>query len=430
MWPSMPSPAEQPQRPKPALVSLDDAQARLGAAIAAKGRAWPGETVPLQAARGRVLARDVLATVDVPPLDNAAMDGFAMRAADVPQPGTRLPWRQRIAAGRLGEPLPTGQAARIFTGAPLPEGADAVVMQELCEWTDQSVQVQTVPAAGLAVRLRGEDVRRGEVVLHRGMRLNAQALGLAAAVGVGALEVARRPRVLLLTTGDELTLPGQALRPGAIYNSNRDMLLGLLASFGADCVDGGNVPDQLDDTRQALREAARDHDLILTSGGVSVGEEDHLKAALAAEGRLDTWQIAIKPGKPLAFGEVYRGAPAAGGDDAESAWFIGLPGNPVSSFVTCLLMVAPFLQRLQGATAVVPRALSLRADFDWPKPDFRREFLRVRREGDGLALFPHQGSGVLTSAVWADGLVDNPPGQAIRAGDLVRYIPFEAWSAA
>lgn len=408
-----------------ALLSLDDVLVRLQDAAASCAAAWPAETLPLHEARGRVLARDVLATVDVPPLDNAAMDGFALRAADVPEAGTRLPWRQRIAAGQVGEALLPGTAARIFTGAPVPEGADAVVMQEHCEWTDSEVHIHARPERGLAIRRRGEDVRQGARVLARGTRLQAQALGLAASVGVPTLEVARRPRVLLLTTGDELTLPGQPLRPGAIYNSNRDMLRALLESFGAVCVDGGVVPDQLAATRQALRTAAAEgHDLILTSGGVSVGEEDHLKAALVAEGRLDSWQVGIKPGKPLAFGEVTR--PAGG-----TTWFIGLPGNPVSSFVTCLLTVAPFLARLQGAPAGLPAPQRVRADFDWPSADpKRREFLRVRRQGDGVVLFEHQGSGVLTSVVWADGLVDNPPGQVIRAGDLVSYRPFSAWSTA
>ncbi len=408
-----------------ATLSLDEALARLQDAAARGAAAWSTETLPLHEARGRVLARAVQATVDVPPLDNAAMDGFALRAADVPEAGTRLPWRQRIAAGAVGEPLAPGEAARIFTGAPVPEGADAVVMQEQCEWTEREVQVNTTPHSGLAIRRRGEDVRQGAEVLARGTRLSAQALGLAASVGVPSLEVARRPRVMLLTTGDELTLPGQPLRPGAIYNSNRDMLRALVESFGAACVDGGVVPDRLDATCQALREAAQACDLILTSGGVSVGEEDHLKAALAAEGRLDSWQIAIKPGKPLAFGEVSR--PAGQG----VAWFIGLPGNPVSSFVTCLLTVAPFLARLQGAAGGLPAALRVRADFDWPRADpKRREFLRVRRQGEGVTLFDHQGSGVLTSVVWADGLVDNPPGRVIRAGDWVDYLPFSAWGAA
>jgi molybdopterin molybdotransferase len=267
------------------------------------------------------------------------------------------------------------------------------------------------------IRRRGEDVGRGDVVLDKGTRLSPQALGLAASVGAASLSVVRRPRVALFSTGDELLMPGEPLRPGAIYNSNRFMLRALLQGCGCEVTDLGIVPDRLQATREVLREAATGHDLILSSGGVSVGEEDHLKSAVQAEGRLELWQIAIKPGKPLAFGEVSAA-------DARPALFIGLPGNPVSSFVTFLLCVAPVLRALTGAAAGLPPGWPLRADFDWPKADRRREFLRVRlNDRSGLDLFGNQSSGVLTSTVWADGLVDNPPGRAIRAGDTVRFIP-------
>jgi len=296
------------------------------------------------------------------------------------------------------------------------------VMQEQCEVVDAGgdagVRIATVPAPGQWIRRRGEDVRSGAVVLSRGMRLTPQAMGLAASVGAATLRVSRRPRVALFSTGDELVMPGEPLKPGAIYNSNRFTLRGLIQALGCDCTDLGIVPDRLDATRDALRRAAQGHDLIVTSGGVSVGEEDHLRPAVQAEGRIDLWQIAIKPGKPLAFGEVRR---AEGGH----AYFIGLPGNPVSSFITFALAVRPVLLHLQGATQWQPRGVTLRADFDWPKPDKRQEFLRVRlNERGGLELFPNQSSGVLTSAVWGDGVVDNPTGQAIRAGDAVRYLPF------
>jgi molybdopterin molybdotransferase len=374
-------------------------------------------------ARGRVLAADLCSLIDVPPADNTAMDGYALRVAEVSESGVTLPLSQRIAAGAIAAPLLAGTAARIFTGGQLPAGADAVVMQEQCAAVEgERVRIDVVPQAGQWIRRRGEDVRSGAVVLPRGARLTPQALGLAASVGAATLEVAPRVRVALLSTGDELVMPGEPLKPGAIYNSNRYTLKTLIESLGCLCTDLGIVPDRLDATRAALRSATRDHDLIVTSGGVSVGDEDHIRPAVAAEGHIDLWQMAIKPGKPLAFGQVRRDSPQAA---APGAWFVGLPGNPVSSFVTFLLVVRPLLLRLQGAADVLPRSLPLRADFDWPRPDRRREFLRVRQNSaGGLDLFANQGSGVLTSAVWADGLVDNPPGGVIRAGDTVRYLDF------
>ncbi|WP_309639741.1 gephyrin-like molybdotransferase Glp [Methylibium sp.] len=398
------------------MLSLEQALERLLAATPALAETQSLSTFD---ALGRVLAVDVVSTLDVPPADNSSMDGYAVRAADVAAAaGGVLPVTQRIAAGQIGAPLQAGTAARIFTGAPVPAGADAVVMQEQCEAVDGGVRIAGVPSAGQWIRRRGEDVRRASLVLARGSRLSPQALGLAASVGAATLEVVRRPKVALFSTGDELVMPGEPLQPGAIYNSNRYTLRALLQALGCEVVDLGIVPDRLDATRDALRRAAADCDLILTSGGVSVGEEDHLKPAVQAEGRLDLWQIAIKPGKPLAFGEVRR---AGGG----RALFIGLPGNPVSSFVTFLLAVRPVLLALQGVPAHAPQGMLLRADFDWPRPDARREFLRVRRNDAGdLALFANQSSGVLTSAVWAEGLLDNPPGHAIARGDQVRFISF------
>ncbi|WP_366558918.1 gephyrin-like molybdotransferase Glp [uncultured Methylibium sp.] len=376
------------------------------------------EAVSTFDALGRVLAAEVRSLLDVPPHDNTSMDGYALRTADVREAGAVLPVAQRIAAGQVGQVLAPGSAARIFTGAPIPEGADAVVPQEQCEAQDGAVRIKLVPPAGQWIRRRGEDVVAGSTVLPRGSRLTPQALGLAASVGAATLTVVRRPRVALFSTGDELVMPGEPLKPGAIYNSNRYTLRALLQAAGCEVSDLGIVPDRLDATREALKRAAAGHDLILTSGGVSVGEEDHLKPAAAAEGRIDLWQIAIKPGKPLAFGAI----PRAGGGEA---LLIGLPGNPVSSFVTFLLAVRPVLRALQGLPATEPAGLALRADFDWPRPDQRREFLRARRNADGsLELFPNQSSGVLTSAVWAEGLVDNPPGQAIARGDAVRFVPF------
>ena len=374
-------------------------------------------------ALGRVLAEDVRSALDVPPADNTSMDGYAMRCTDVAAAGTLLPVSQRIPAGVVGAPLEPGTAARIFTGAQVPAGADAVVMQEQCEAQGGSVRVDVVPAPGQWIRRRGEDVRDGQLVLQAGERLSPQALGLAASVGAAMLKVQRRPRVALFSTGDELVMPGEPLKPGAIYNSNRFTLRALVQAMGCDCTDLGIVPDRLDATRDALRRAALGNDLIVTSGGVSVGEEDHLRPAVQAEGRIELWQIAIKPGKPLAFGEVNRG-------DGSAAYIVGLPGNPVSSFITFLLMVRPVLLRLQGARDLAPRRASSRADFDWPKPDKRREFLRVRHnDSGGLDLFPNQSSGVLTSAVWGDGVVDNPSGQAIARGDAVSFLSFNEWLA-
>jgi molybdopterin molybdotransferase len=411
------------------LLTLDDALARLLAGAAAHP-ITETESVSTFDALGRVLAAPVHSALDVPPDDNTSMDGYALHADDVSAPGAVLQVTQRLPAGVVGQALARGTAARIFTGAQVPAGATAVVMQEQCEALPGdglgAVRVQVVPAQGQWIRRRGEDVRQGATVLQAGMRLTPQALGLAASVGAAALTVCRKPRVAVFSTGDELVMPGEALKPGAIYNSNRFTLRGLLQAAGCEVADLGIVPDRLDATQEAVRRAAAGNDLILTSGGVSTGEEDHIRPAVQAEGWIENWQVAIKPGKPLAFGGVRR--PTLDGS-ASAALFIGLPGNPVSSFVNFLLAVVPVLRVMQGADASVanalPKGLALRADFDWPKADRRREFLRVRVTADGaLELFPNQSSGVLTSAVWGDGLVDNPPGQVIRRGDTVRFLPF------
>ena len=404
---------------------MDDALAAL------LGQARPlaaSETVDTLNANGRVLASAVQSMIDVPPMDNTSMDGYAMRSADVPAPGARLRVTQRIPAGYVGEALAPGTAARIFTGAMIPAGADAVVMQEQCsaEKTPEGefVTVNHAPAAGEWVRRRGGDIRAGSTILPAGTRLTPQACGLAASVGMQQLTVARRLKVAVFFTGDELAMPGEPLKPGAIYNSNRFMLRGLIESLGCTLSDFGIVRDTLEETRATLRQAAREHDLIITTGGVSVGEEDHVRPAVEAEGRIDLWQIAIKPGKPLAHGRVRRGDAlmATTGGEAD---FIGLPGNPVSAFVTFLIFVRPFILKCQGVTDTVPRALQLTANFDWPKPDRRREYLRARTNAAGtLDLFPNQSSGVLTSAVWGDGLIDNPAGQAIQRGDTLRFLPF------
>ncbi len=396
------------------MLSFDEALARL---LSAARPVNETRALPTLAAAGRVLAEAQQATRDAPPIDNSAMDGYALRVADLPVSGTCLPVSQRIPAGSVGYLLQAGTAARIFTGAPIPPGADAVVMQELCEQGSAGVVINHLPLVGENIRPAGSDIAAGSCILAAGHRLRAQDTALAASVGIASLRVFRRVRVAVFFTGDELRMPGEPLPPGAIYNTNRFLLTALLEGLGCEVRDLGQIPDELDATRAALREATHDNDLILTSGGVSVGEEDYVKPAVAAEGRLDLWKIAIKPGKPLAFGEVVSGG--------REVAFIGLPGNPVSSFVTFLMLVRPFILRLQGARQTAPASYPLRADFDWPHPDARREFLRARLNAQGgLELFPNQGSGVLTSAVWSAGLIDNPPQQAICRGEWVNFVPF------
>ena len=410
------------------LMALDAALTDLLARVVPLPRV---ETVATFEADGRVLASDLVSGLQVPPQDNSSMDGYAVNAADVTEAGKVLAVSQRIAAGHAAEPLRPGTCARIFTGAPMPAGADAVVMQEDTREVGgnlHAVHIDAVPAAGLWVRRAGEDVTRGAVVLPRGTRLSPASLGLAASIGCAQLPVRVRPRVALFSTGDELVMPGevapQDMKPGAIYNSNRFFLRTLLQRLGCEVSDLGIVPDKRDLTLAALKTAADHHDLILTSGGVSVGEEDHIKPSVQQLGSLDLWQIAMKPGKPFAYGTVRRDA-GAGAEAALPCHFIGLPGNPVSSFVTFLLLVRPFLLRLQGAEAPDLQPVKLPAHFDLPRADKRREFLRVRRNAaGGLDLFPNQSSGVLTSAVWGDGLVDNPAGTTIARGDLVSYLSF------
>ena len=411
---------------RPPLMALDEALASLLAKALPK---LPAESVATFDADGRVLAQDIVSALTVPPRDNSSMDGYAVRVADCAAPGAVVQVAQRIPAGTVGTPLAAGTAARIFTGAQIPEGADAIVMQEDTqpmpqEGTLGAVRIEIAPAAGQWIRRAGEDVAAGDVVLRQGERLTPAALGLAASVGFDRLQVARRPRVALLSTGDELVMPGEvapeAMKPGAIYNSNRFFMRALLHRLGCDVTDLGIVPDKREATIEALRGAAESSDLIITTGGVSVGEEDHIKAAVQALGELQLWSLSMKPGKPFAYGSIAR----AGGEAQGRCHVTGLPGNPVSSFLTFLLLVRPFLLTLQGASRVAPEPVQMRADFDWPRADRRREFLRARRNAaGGLDLFANQSSGVLTSMVWGDGVVDNPPGQTIQAGDAVNFIP-------
>ncbi|MEO7887226.1 gephyrin-like molybdotransferase Glp [Polaromonas sp.] len=409
----------------PARAHLKPLDVALGELLA-RAAPLPGpETISTFDADGRVLAQDLTSSLDVPAHDNSSMDGYALRTADWVEGGV-LQVNQRIPAGSSGHALAANSAARIFTGAPIPPGADAVVMQEDCDAVDATegqahagVRIKVQPQAGQWIRRRGEDVAAGAVVLHRGERLTPASLGLAASIGFDKLQVAPRVRVALFSTGDELVMPGQVapadMKPGAIYNSNRFFLRALLLRLGCTVTDLGIVPDRLDATVAALQGASAQHDLILTSGGVSVGEEDHIKPAVQTLGELNLWQIAMKPGKPFAYGKV------------GAAHFIGLPGNPVSSFVTFLVLVRPFLLRLQGARETAVSPVAMPAHFDWPKADKRREFLRARcNAAGGLDLFANQSSGVLTSAVWGDGLIDNPAGQVIAHGDTVQFIPFSA----
>lgn len=374
--------------------------------------------VPLMAAAGRVLAVAQQSTVAVPPLDNSAMDGYAVRTADITAAGVCLPVSQRIPAGTVGVALQPGTVARIFTGAPVPAGADAVIMQEYCVPGEGGVVVNHVPQVGENVRRAGEDIAIGAEILPAGIKLRPQEIALAASAGLPELPVYRRVRVGVFFTGDELVQPGEPLPPGAIYNSNRYALRTLLEGLGCEVRDLGAVADTLEATRDAMRRAAADNDLVITSGGVSVGEEDHVKPAVEAEGKLDMWKIAIKPGKPLAFGEIRK--------EGGHAWFIGLPGNPVSAFVTCLMVVRPFLLRLQGLSSVAPRILKLPSASVWSKPDpVRLEFLRARIDEQGsIELFRNQGAAAVPSLCWSDGVVFNPPGQSIAVGDTLRFASF------
>ena len=406
---------------QPPLLSVDEALDHLlGAALPVQAI----EEVLTLDALGRVLAISVISPLAVPPHDNSAMDGYAVRVADLhPLQVTRLQVSQRIPAGTMGTPLAPQTAARIFTGAPIPDGADAVVMQEDTRQTDDIVAISRSVAKGENIRRAGEDIAAGAAILQGGTRLGPQHVGLAASVGMVRLPVYRKLRIATFFTGDELVMPGEALAPGQIYNSNRFTLNSLLRTLGFIPIDLGTVPDSLEATVGVLKQAAQEADVIITSGGVSVGEEDYVKAAVEQLGSIDLWRIAMKPGKPLAFGKI------------DNAAFIGLPGNPVSVFVTFCIFARPFLLRSQGVMNVMPKSFWVEANFDWPKPDRRREYLRARLEPgiDSVSratLFQHQGSGVLTSTVWGDGLINCPAGTPIKRGERVRFIPFSelmAW---
>lgn len=374
------------------------------------------ESVDTASAFGRVLAQAYVSPINVPPADNSAMDGYALAATDT-KADNCMPMSQRICAGEMGETLVPGSVARIFTGAPIPEGADAVIMQEQTSVQDEKICFAGPIPSGQNVRKAGEDISVGKQILSPGIRLRAQEMGLAASIGVPAMEVYRKLKVGIFFTGDELTEPGTPLAPGKIYDSNRYTLTGLLTAIGCEIIDLGIVGDTLEHTRDALKDAASKADLVITSGGVSVGEEDHVRIALEELGKLSMWRVAMKPGKPLAFGHV------------DATPFMGLPGNPVSVFATFNLFAAPFIKKMQGMAEPVALPVPASAGFDWPKPGKRQEYLRARLaindQGQTVAeIFPHQGSGVLTSTSWANGLVVIPIGATINKGDSVNYLPF------
>jgi len=372
----------------------------------------PGrETIRLIDALGRVLADDAHALVNVPPAANSAMDGYAIRFEECRRQQQKIPLSQRVAAGHPPQPLAPGTAARIFTGAEIPPGADTVVMQENCTADESFLTINKLPEPGDNIRPRGQDLAAGQQMFGRGQRLRAQDLGLLASQGVSRVEVYRRLKVAVMSTGDELVEPGEATKPGQIYNSNRYTMHGLLSAWGFEVVDFGVAPDRMEAITERMEQAARSADVIVSSGGVSVGEEDHVKAVVESLGSIDLWRIAIKPGKPFAFGNV-KGKP-----------FLGLPGNPVSVLVTLLIIGRPFLFACQG-TAGQPLQPSRQVALFSRHSSTREDYLRVRSTPAGLELFPSQSSGVLLSASWSDGLVRQNVNETIRAGELVDFLPY------
>ena len=400
-------------KPRANLLNVEDARQTL---LASAVPLTSTETLALLEAQGRPLAQAIMSPINVPGFDNSAMDGYALNVQDMQALPARFPVGQRIAAGQTGTALAPNTAARIFTGAPIPEGANVVVPQEHTQDTEGSISLTHPIDLAQHIRRKGEDITAGGLVLAAGERLGAPQLAMLASIGVSNVTVFKPLKVGVFFTGDELTEPGQPLLPGAIYNSNRYAINGLLKQLGCKVNDYGIVRDSAQATREALSRAASENDVIITCGGVSVGEEDHVKAAVMALGDLDLWQISMKPGKPLAYGRVGQ------------ADFIGLPGNPVSAFVTFLLMARPFLLKRMGVADTAFKYLTATANFEWPKPDRRREFLRVKititsSGAPVLDLWPNQGSGVMSSLAWADGLVDVAPETKISRGDVLRYLP-------
>lgn len=387
-------------------------------ALLASARPVTGtEEVALGASLNRILAQDQAVPADVPPADNSAVDGYALRCRDLTDTGTTLPVSARIAAGHAAAPLTPGTAARIFTGSEIPAGADAVIMQEqVVAEDDGSATFTTTPAPGQNIRRQGQDLTRGDTALAAGTRIRPQEMGLLASMGMERVTVYRRLRVAILNTGDELVAPGQPLGPGQIYNSNRYTLQGLLSRAGCELVLDETLRDTREQTRQTMGQAAAMADLIITSGGVSVGEEDHVRAVLEASGELSLWRLAMKPGKPLAFGTI-DGTP-----------LLGLPGNPAAVLVTFLILGVPYIHRCQGDRRPPPTGHTLPAGFQTRERSIRREFMRARVEvTDGQALiaaYPNQSSAALSSACWADGLAVVPEHTLIEPGDPVTFLSF------
>ncbi|ROL66977.1 molybdopterin molybdenumtransferase MoeA [Pseudomonas protegens] len=391
-----------------ALMPVEEALERL-LAMAEAAPIVERERLPLAASEGRVLAEALVSSLDLPPWPNSAMDGYALRLED--WTGEPLPVSQQVFAGQSPEPLQPGTCARIFTGAPVPAGADCVEMQENAQVQDnQRVRFTEPLKLGQNIRPQGQETTVGEQVLAAGTRLGPIEQGLAASLGCAELEVLRRVRVAVLSTGDELVEPGRPLGPGQIYNSNRVLLCSWLQRLGCDVLDAGILPDDLAATRQRLAELGN-VDLILSTGGVSVGEADFLGIALREAGELALWKLAIKPGKPLTFGH-FRGVPV-----------IGLPGNPASTLVTFALLARPYLLRRQGVQQVQPLSFQVPAGFVWPQPGNRREYLRGRLENGRAIIYRNQSSGVLRSAAWAEGLVEVLEGRTLEEGDWVSFIP-------
>jgi molybdopterin molybdotransferase len=396
--------------------SLDDA---LWALIEKVPAAPATEQVPVHQALGRVLAAPVVSGFDVPSFDNSQMDGYAVRRADLQSASIGdqygpLRVSSRIAAGDASQTLADNSVARIFTGAPVPAGADAVIMQEQAALQpDGSVVFSVLPPAGDNIRPRAGDLATGQQVLSAGIRLSAADLGLIASVGHAQVTVHKPLRVAVFSSGNELRQPGQPLGSGQIYDSNRPMVMGLVAGLGCQVSDLGCLPDKFEVTRDALAAASQDHDIILTCGGVSVGEEDHIKAAVMDQGELDLWKVAMKPGKPFAYGRIGQ------------ASFMGMPGNPVSAWVTFVMLVRPFILKASGVADPMPEPVWLSAGFDWLKPDARQEFLRAWIDDEGrVAIHPKQNSQLLSSVSGSRGLVEVPAKTPIQKGDHVRYFGF------